>query len=93
MFLKCVVVTEIMGKRWKSISSAGNTKKGVESMARDWCPRQRMEQRLKVVVGTRRRAARERLFLLLAYDLIARRARAGVGTELGEKLANQINEA
>lgn len=91
--LRYVAEKEIMGERWDSIRRGGKMEECVEEVTRDRCLRQRVKQSLSDVVGVRKRASREKLFSLLGYDLIATRARAEEGTELGAELRKQMEEA
>lgn len=52
-----------------------------------------MKQKVSDTVGARKRAAQERLFLLLENDLPTRRTRARNGAELEGELRNQLDEA
>lgn len=91
--LKYLIGVEIAGHRWESIRQAGKKIQCMQDVARDRCLRQRMKQTLSDVIGVRKRAAREKLFSLLGYDLIARRVRPGEGTELEVELKKQLEEA
>lgn len=52
-----------------------------------------MTQTLSKMIVVRKQAAHKRLFSLLGYNLIPRRTRAKDGTELREKVGNQMDEA
>lgn len=52
-----------------------------------------MKQTLSDVAGVWRRAAQESLFSLFRYDMFVRRKSTAAGTESGEKLRSQMNEA
>lgn len=83
-----------MGEKcWRSVRRGGRQKKCVEEVATTVCLRRPMKQTLTDVAVVRKRAARERLFTLLGYDLPATRKRAENDTKLEEELRNQVDEA
>lgn len=65
-----------MEERWKSIVRDESKEKCVEETARNKCLRRRMEQTMSDMVGVGNHTARERQFLMLRYDLTAKRTRA-----------------
>lgn len=92
-FLNYLVEREKRGKRWESKKSAGKEKNCVKQAAGYKCLGQRVEQMLSAAAGVWKRAALDRLFPLLKYDLIARRLRAEEGTEFVDWMKIQVNEA
>lgn len=85
-FLTYTVEKESMEDRRESIRSARKVENCVKMVAKDTFLRQRMKQKLSGMIEVWKRAARERLFALLGYNLIARRARAAAGTEPAKEL-------
>lgn len=61
-------------------------------MAKNMCLKMGMKKTLSGNDAVRKRTARERLFSLVGYDLVARRRTAQKGTKLEEKLRIQKDE-
>lgn len=70
--LNYVLQTKIAEKRRGSVRSAEKKGKCLKEAARGIYPRREMEQLLSGMVGASKRAAQERVFLLLRYDSLAR---------------------
>lgn len=82
----------ITEERLDSLKRAAKKKKCVKKIARDICLRRLITQSLSDTVGIRKRAAREKLFSLLGYDLIEKTLRAQDVIELPEKLRSQMDD-